>query len=196
MITQIEGKLVEKTPTYAVIDCAGVGYFLNISLNTFSLLPEGEKVKLYAHLHIVAREGTPILYGFIDTQERNLFKHLISVSGVGPGTARMVLSSLNPIEIRQAISNGDVAILQRVKGVSLKSAQRLIVDLKEKLSKESLSQGIELIAINNTREEALAALIMLGFGKLAAEKAVDKAIKNNDDELLVEQLIKEALKSL
>ncbi len=196
MITQIEGKLVEKTPTYAVIDCAGVGYFLNISLHTYTILPQGEKVKLFAHLHIVAREGTPILYGFADNQERNLFRHLISVSGIGPGTARMVLSSLNPRETMQAIANGDVALLQRIKGVSLKSAQRLIVDLKDKLSKESMLQGIDFIPINNTKEEALSALVMLGFGKIAAEKAVDKAIKNTEQELLVEQLIKEALKNL
>ncbi|HET6243215.1 MAG: Holliday junction branch migration protein RuvA [Bacteroidetes bacterium] len=196
MITHLEGKLVEKTPTYAVIDCGGVGYYLNISLNTFSVLTEGNRVKLFAHLHIVAREGTPILYGFADNEERNLFKNLISVSGIGPGTARMVLSSLNPREIIQAISNGDVTLLQRVKGVSLKSAQRLIVDLKDKLSKESLLQGIELTQTNNTRNEALSALVMLGFGKLAAEKAVDKAIKNSEHELLVEQLIKDALKSL
>ena len=196
MITQIEGKLVEKTPTYAVIDCGGVGYYLNISLHTFTILPDKERVKLFAHLHIVAREGTPVLYGFADMEERNLFKHLISVSGVGPGTARMVLSSLNPRETRQAISNGDVALLQRIKGISLKSAQRIIVDLKDKIAKESALQGEDLSKLSSVNEEALAALLMLGFGKSAAEKAILKAIKGNDKELLVEQLIKEALKNL
>jgi holliday junction DNA helicase RuvA len=195
MITHIEGTLLEKTPTYAVIDCNGVGYFLNISLNTYSNLPNTNKVKLLAHLAI--KEDAHTLYGFADEAERNLFRQLISVNGVGAGTARMMLSSLSPLEIQKAIVSGDVILLQRIKGIGLKSAQRIIIDLKDKLSKDSLIDlNLGATSGSKVREEALAALVMLGFAKPAAEKAVEKAIKSTEGELLVENLIKIALKNL
>jgi holliday junction DNA helicase RuvA len=196
MITHIEGLLVEKTPTYAVIDCNGVGYVLNISLNTYAKIPDNQKVKLFAHLSI--KEDAHTLFGFADNEERTVFKHLISVSGVGAGTARMILSSLTPREVQTAISSGNVALLQKIKGIGLKSAQRLIVDLRDKIAKDQLIND-ELPSAgsgNRVRNEAIAALVMLGFAKAAAEKAVDKTIKAASSELLVEQLIKEALKSL
>jgi holliday junction DNA helicase RuvA len=194
MITHIEGKLVEKTPTYAVIDCNGVGYILHISLNTFSKLPDAERVKLLAHFAV--KEDAHVLYGFADSSERDLFRHLISVSGVGAGTARMILSSLSPLEVKQAIVSGNVGLLQRIKGIGSKSAQRIIVDLKDKLAKEETPGAFAEVASSNVRDEALAALLMLGFARAAAEKAVDKAIKSSQAELSVEQLIKIALQNL
>jgi holliday junction DNA helicase RuvA len=195
MITHIEGKLIEKTPTYAVVDCSGVGYMLHISLNTFSKLPDTERVRLFAHLAV--REDAHTLYGFADNEERNLFRHLISVSGVGAGTARMILSSLTPREVQNAISSGNVPLLQKVKGIGLKSAQRIIIDLKDKVGKEEFTAGSSSVTPGNQqRDEAVAALVMLGFNKAAAEKAVEKTIKTSGTELMVEQLIKEALKSL
>jgi holliday junction DNA helicase RuvA len=194
MITHIEGRLVEKTPTYAVIDCGGVGYLLHISLNTFSKLPEGERIKLFAHLAV--REDAHLLYGFAEESERNLFRHLISVSGVGAGTARMILSSLTPSEVRNAILSGNVALLQRIKGIGGKSAQRIIIDLKDKIIKDAPEGDILNSPGSATRDEAIAALAMLGFAKAAAEKAVDKTIKAAEGQLSVEQLIKLALKNL
>jgi holliday junction DNA helicase RuvA len=196
MINHIEGLLVEKTPTYAVIDCNGVGYILNISLNTFAKIPDNQKVKLFSYLSI--KEDAHTLFGFADQEERNIFKHLISVSGVGAGTARMILSSLTPREVQSAISSGNVALLQKIKGIGLKSAQRIIVDLRDKISKEQLITDdlTSGTSGNKVREESIAALMMLGFAKPAAEKAVDKTIKTTSSELKVEQLIKEALKSL
>ena len=194
MITHIEGKLIEKTPTYAVIDCGGVGYLLHISLNTFSKLPVSGTCKIYSHLAI--REDAHTLYGFVDQEERHLFRHLISVSGVGASTARMILSSLHPAEVHQAILNGNVPLLQSVKGIGAKSAQRIIVDLKDKLAKEGVISGISLPLNNRIKDEALSALVMLGFAKNVAERAVDKVVKSEGDSLLVEQLIKLALKNL
>jgi Holliday junction DNA helicase RuvA len=194
MITHIEGRLVEKTPTYAVIDCGGVGYLLNISLNTFSKIGSSEKCKLYAHLAI--REDAHTLYGFADQEERTLFRHLISVSGVGAATARMILSSLSPTEIQQAITTGDVPTLKSIKGIGEKSAQRIIVDLKGKLGKEEFSSNFLTTSGNKSKEEALSALIMLGFAKNMAEKAIDKVLKTEGGMASVEQLIKLALKNL
>jgi len=194
MIHHIEGKLVEKTPTYAVIDCGGVGYQLNISLNTFSKLPDQEHCRLYAHLAI--REDAHVLYGFADKEERELFLELISVSGVGPGTARMILSSMAPAEVRQAIHTGDVSALKAVKGIGEKSAQRIIVDLKGKLGKEQQLPANFFPGDNKVRTEALTALVMLGFARNMAEKAIDKVLKAEGNVVSVEHLIKLALKNL
>lgn len=194
MFNHIEGRLAEKTPTYAVIDCGGVGYLLHISLNTFTKIGASEKCKLFAHLAI--REDAHVLYGFADQEERHLFRHLISVSGVGASTARMILSSLSPSEIQQAIMSGNVAQLKSIKGIGEKSAQRIIVDLKGKLGKDDMPMDFFAAANNTTREEALSALVMLGFAKNVAEKALDKVIKIEGTGATVEQLIKQALKNL
>jgi holliday junction DNA helicase RuvA len=194
MITHIEGRLTEKTPTYAIIDCGGVGYMLYISLNTYSKIMEGEKIKLFSHLSI--KEDAHVLYGFAEQSERNLFRQLISVSGVGAGTARMILSSLAPNEVVNAILSGNVALLQKIKGIGSKSAQRIIVDLKDKLAKESIDPDYAVSSGSTVRDEAISALVMLGFVKAAAEKAVDKTINNAQTQLVVEQLIRQALKNL
>ncbi|MGL5888584.1 MAG: Holliday junction branch migration protein RuvA [Bacteroidia bacterium] len=196
MYNHFEGRVTEKTPTYAVIDCSGVGYLLHISLNTYTKMGIGETFRLFAHLAV--REDAHVLYGFADEEERELFRHLISVSGVGPGTARMILSSLSSAEITGAILTGNVGVLKGVKGIGEKSAQRIIVDLKDKLGKADNSSGAAQIfaADNKLREEALSALVMLGFARNMAEKAVDKVLRAEGNVVSVEQLIKLALKNL
>lgn len=193
MIAQIKGKLIDKTPTYVVIDCGGVGYEIKISLNTFSQLGEGETCLLYTHF--VVREDAQLLYGFKETSERELFRLLISVSGVGSATAMMILSSLSPSETKQAILNNDVNTLKGVKGIGAKSAERIIIDLRDKIAKVDSGSTISLPSNNTVKDEALSALVMLGFGKNPAEKALNKLIKDGED-FTVEQLIKRALKSL
>lgn len=195
MYSHFEGRLTEKTPTYAVVECAGVGYLLHISLNTYSKLADAESAKLYAHLSI--REDAHVLFGFADEEERELFRQLISVSGVGPSTARMILSSMAPAEVTQAIHTGNVSALKAVKGIGEKSAQRIIVDLKGRFGKSDSSLAANFLQANNkTREEALTALVMLGFARNTAEKAVDKVYKTEGNVVSVEQLIKQALKNL
>ena len=197
MIAHINGQLVEKTPTYVVIDCGGVGYQLHISLNTFARLPETGVVKLLSHLSI--KEDAHVLFGFWDEQERGLFRLLISVNGVGPGTARMILSSLTPSELQTAILSGQVAVLKGVKGIGEKTAQRILIDLKDKVGKSEQAPTAfsTLLAHNKVKEEALSALVMLGFARNLAEKAVEKVLKAaGGEEPQVEQLIKQALKNL
>lgn len=193
MITQIRGKLVEKNPTYVVVDCAGVGYFLHISLNTFSSLPESEAVTLYTHLSI--REDAHTLFGFITKTEREIFKLLISVSGVGPSIARTMLSSMTSAEIQQAIASENVAVIQSVKGIGAKTAQRVIVDLKDKVMKTLDLDGISVQSNNTNKEEALSALEVLGFPRKQSEKVISNVLKENS-EASVENLIKLALKNL
>ena len=194
MITYLEGRLAEKTPTYAVMDCNGVGYLLHISLNTYTRLPDSERCKV--HTLLIIREDAHVLYGFADKQERQLFEQLISVSGIGAATARMMLSSLSPAELEQAIINGNVGLLKGIKGIGEKSAQRVIVDLRDKLAKQGPISEASMPFKSNIKDEALAALVMLGFAKNAAEKAVDKAMKTSEAEQSVEELIKQALKYL
>jgi Holliday junction DNA helicase RuvA len=195
MYNHFEGKLSVKTPTYAVIDCGGVGYQLNISLHTFSKIPDTGNCKLFAHLAV--REDALVLFGFADEEERELFRQLVSVSGVGPGTARMILSSMSPSEIVQAIHSGNVAALKSIKGIGEKSAQRIIIDLKGKFTSDISSvTSPAFTADNKMREEALSALVMLGFAKNVAEKAVDKALKSEGNAISVEHLLKLALKNL
>lgn len=193
MIAQIKGRLIEKTPTYVVIDCNGVGYELKISLNTYSKLGDSEVCLLYTHF--VVREDAQLLYGFKETSERELFRLLISVSGVGSATAMMILSSLSPNETKQAILNSDVVTLKGVKGIGAKSAERIIIDLRDKIAKVDSGTAISLPANNTVKEEALSALVMLGFGKNPAEKALNK-IMATKEELTVEELIKSTLKNL
>lgn len=194
MFEYISGKLVEKNPAYAIIDNQGVGYFIHISLNTFSALPDAENCKLYTHF--IVREDAQILYGFADDFERDVFRNLLNVSGVGASTARMILSALSPNEVIEAISRGDVALLKSVKGIGLKSAQRIIVDLKGKLDVSDDGNSILSLAHNSLKEEALSGLVVLGFSKQMAEKGIDKALRAHPEIERVEQLIKEVLKLL
>ncbi|WP_314288599.1 Holliday junction branch migration protein RuvA [Capnocytophaga sputigena] len=194
MITQLQGKLVEKNPTHVVIDCHGVGYFVNISLNTYSALPEGEAIKLYTYLQI--KEDAHTLYGFLTKAEREVFVLLLSVSGVGASTARTMLSSLTAAHVRSAIINGDVATIQAVKGIGAKTAQRVVLDLKDKMLKLQDFEEVSINTLNTNKEEALAALEVLGFVHKQAEKVVDTIVKSSSEELSVEEIIKQALKRL
>ncbi|MCH2490195.1 MAG: Holliday junction branch migration protein RuvA [Flavobacteriales bacterium] len=193
MITHIQGRLVEKNPTDVVIDCNGVGYFVNISLHTFSQLPTSENVKLFTHL--LVREDAHTLYGFMEPLEREIFRLLLSVSGVGASTARTMLSSLEPEQLKEAIASNDIATIQSVKGIGAKTAQRVILDLKDKILKVYGLTGISTVASNTNKNEALSALETLGFARKQAEKACDKIVKN-DPQASVETIIKQALKNL
>ncbi len=193
MIIRIEGKLIEKNPAYAVIDCNGVGYQLFITLNTYSEMPNEGNCVLHAS-HIV-REDANLLYGFHSKAEKQMFEFLISVSGVGAASANMILSAMNPEEVQVAIIEGDVGSLKGVKGIGMKTAERIIVDLRNKLSKEELP-SISTSEGNRFKDEALSALLMLGFSKSVAEKGLHKAMKENKDHESVEQLIKAVLKGI
>ncbi len=193
MISHIQGRLVEKNPTDVVIDCNGVGYFINISLHTFSNLPSGENVKLFTHL--IVREDAHILYGFSSVAERELFGLLISVSGVGPSTARTMLSSLVPDQIVDAIATNDLATIQSAKGIGAKTAQRLVLDLKDKILKVHGLSSISSGTSNTNKIEALSALETLGFARKQAEKVCDSIVKENPL-ASVEMIIKLALKNL
>jgi len=193
MITHLEGKLVEKNPTEVVIDCNGVGYFINISLHTFSEIPDKEHLKLYTYLQV--REDSHSLYGFSSKTEREIFKLLISVSGIGANTARTMLSSLTPDQVKEGIAGGDVSLIQSVKGIGIKTAQRVIIDLKDKVLKVYGIDELSLIPNNTHKDEALSALDVLGFNKKQSEKVVDKILQAQPD-AFVEQIIKEALKNL
>lgn len=193
MITHIRGRLVEKSPTAVVIDCNGVGYFIHISLHTFSQLKDDESIKLLTHLQI--KEDAHQLYGFATLMEREIFRLLISVSGIGTNTARTMLSSLTPKQIRESIAAEDVALIQSVKGIGLKTAQRVIIDLKDKILKIYDIDETLLISDNTNKDEALSALEVLGFAKKNSERVVVKIISNNPD-ASVELIIKEALKNL
>lgn len=194
MFAYIDGKLTFKCPAYIVVEAGGVGYHINISLNTYSSLADAERCKIYTWLHI--KEDAHTLYGFADEGERRLFLHLISVSGIGPNTGRMMLSSITPNEIQSAIISGDLPLIQRIKGIGVKSAQRLVLELQDKLKKEGTGSLIAAPLNNTVKEEALSALMMLGFAKAASEKAIDTAVKVGGQDLSVEQMIKLALKNL
>jgi Holliday junction DNA helicase RuvA len=198
MINHIEGRLQEKTPAYAIIDCNGVGYYLHITVNTYAKIGITEKCKLLTHVIVSQMDNSQNMYGFFDEQERSAFRHLISVSGVGAGTARVVLSSLSPSDIQQAVASGNVSVFRSIKGIGEKTAQRIIVDLSGKLDKTILLSGEGFkdgLIHNKNREEALKALITLGFAKNLSEKAVDKALSAKPD-LSVDQVVREALKNL
>lgn len=194
MIAHIQGKVTHRSPTYVVIDCHGVGYGLQISLHTYSLIGEATELRLLTHLSI--KEDSHILYGFAEEEERQLFLQLISVTGVGTNTARMILSSLKPAEIKQAILGGNWNLLKTIKGIGPKTAQRLVIDLQDKLKKVASPDQLLAPAYNNpVMEEALAALVMLGFSKAEAEKGLQK-IRQQNPESSVEQLVKLTLKTL
>ena len=193
MIDYIKGTITQVTPTFITIETGGIGYFINISVTTFSKLEGKNEFKIL--VHEVIREDTHQLFGFADSGERDIFRLLISVTGVGANTARMMLSSLSPGEIEKAILGSDVNILKSVKGIGLKTAQRIIVDLKDKLGKQAGSGEIFTFSDNTKREEALSALVMLGFAKSAVSKILDKIVRDEKN-LTVEDMIKRALKNL
>ncbi|MBX7093500.1 MAG: Holliday junction branch migration protein RuvA [Flavobacteriales bacterium] len=186
----VKGRMTEKNPAYVVIDCNGLGYFLHISLNTYTQLGNEENVLLFTHQ--VIREDAHILFGFKSKEERSVFRSLLNVSGVGASTARMVLSSMTPDEVQTAIGTGNVSAFQKIKGIGGKTAQRIIVDLSGKLEKLDLSAGNQGSAV---RQEALSALVTLGFDKSTAEKGIDKVLASQNN-LAVEELIKLALKNM
>lgn len=193
MYEYIEGKIAEINPAYVIIDCGGIGYFINISLTTFSQIQSKKEIKLFTHF--VVREDAQLLFGFQNKHEREIFRYLISVSGVGANTARMMLSSLTPNEIQKAIISDNVGLLKSIKGIGIKTAQRLIVELKDKLAKESLKEEIIFTKDNTIKDEALSALVMLGFNKIAVEKIINIIFTENPN-ITVEDLIKLALKRL
>tara|TARA_B100001540_G_scaffold317402_1_gene350428 strand:- start:3996 stop:4571 length:576 start_codon:yes stop_codon:yes gene_type:complete len=190
MISHINGRLIEKTPTYVVIDCNGVGYKLNISLQTYSAI-QTENCKLLTHLSI--KEDAHTLYGFYTSDERELFRQLISVSGVGPSTARMILSTYSSEEIVQYIISADVVAIQNVKGIGGKTSQRIIIDLKDKVGKGKEVSDLLFTQDNTIKEEALSALLALGFTKKVAEKKVDQVMKNHNGDITVEDLVRKSL---
>ena len=193
MITHIQGRLTEKNPTDVVIDCNGVGYQLNISLHTYSQIPDKEHLKLYTHYQV--REDSHTLYGFSSLTEREIFRLLISVSGIGASTARTMLSSLTPDQVKEAIASANVATIQSVKGIGSKTAQRVIIELKDKILKVYDIDETSLSGNNTNKDEALSALEVLGFAKKQSERVVDKIMADMQD-ASVEVIIKEALKNL
>ncbi len=191
MIEYLHGRLEEIAPTYAIIDVAGIGYYVNISLFTFEQIKGKKDVKIFVHQ--IIREDSFSLYGFASKDEREVFRHLISVSGIGAATARLMLSSLTPDEVRTAVVTGDVQLIKSVKGIGLKTAQRIIVDLKDKLDKSSTEAVI--VGGESSRSEAIEALVVLGFSRKTVEKAVAKVLSTNP-QASVEYIIKEAFKYL
>ena len=193
MIHHLNGKLIEKHPTHVVIECGGVGYFVNITLNTYAAIPDEEHLRIYTHLQI--REDAHTLFGFYSLAEREIFRLLISVSGVGSSTARTMLSSMTPAQVRDAIASEDVPTIKAVKGIGAKTAQRVILDLRDKVLKIYDLDEVSPESNNTNKEEALSALEVLGFARKSAEKVVDAALRQ-DPLLSVEGIIKSALKNL
>ena len=196
MFAYLKGTLAYQDPTHVVIDVNGIGYELKISLNTFSQIKGRDNIRLFTHFYV--KEDAQILFGFADETEKQIFLHLISINGVGPSTGLMVLSSLSPAEVEQAILRGDVSTIQAVKGIGAKIAQRIILELKDKLGKQTGSgdlANLPISAKHTIRNEALAALITLGINKAAAQKSIDKVLRQSGDDISLEELIKLALKA-
>lgn len=195
MIAYLKGKLVHKEPTHVIIEVNGIGYQVGISLHTFSEIKDREDIRLATYLHV--REDAQILYGFATESEKQMFQLLISVNGVGPNTALVVLSYLPPEELKSAIVHENAAALQAVKGIGGKTAQRLILELKDKVKRETLEEtpGIPGLARNTMRQEALTALVTLGIGKAQAEKSIDTLLKRTEGAITLEELVKQALKT-
>ncbi len=193
MITQIKGKLIEKSPTSLVVDCNGIGYEINISLNTFSQIPDGESIKLFTHLQV--KEDAHILFGFHTLIERSIFRLLISVSGIGTSIARTMLSSLKPEQIQRAIVNEDLQKIKGIKGIGLKTAQRVLIELKDKVKLLNGNDEIPSLESNTIKDEALSALEVLGYSRRSSENVIDNLIQSNPGSSL-EELIKDALNKL
>ncbi len=200
MYAYIEGNITHKSPTHVHLDVHGVGYFLNISLNTFSELENAEKMKLFTYLHV--KEDVLSLYGFSTSQEKEMFTHLLSVSGIGPNTARVVLSSMTAQQVANAILHENVAAFNKVKGIGPKTAKRVILDLKDKVAKLGLGQAENAAQIldnqsdNTLKSEAISALVVLGYNKKQVSQKIDSIMSNTQGNLKVEELIKEVLKQL
>lgn len=194
MIEFLEGIVIEKSPTHIVIQCGGIGYYCNISLHSYSQFADlGKQCKVYTHQ--VIREDAHLLYGFYSQTERNVFRQLISVNGIGSNTARMMLSSMSPKELVEAIVNQNISLLQSIKGIGAKTAQRVVIELKDKVDKNIEAGNIFIGAHNTNKEQALTALVHLGFSKPISDAALNKILKS-DSSLGVEDLIKQALKML
>ena len=193
MITQLQGRLIEKHPTHVVIDCQGVGYEVNISLNTYGQIGNEENIRLYTHLQI--REDAHTLYGFFQPVERSIFRLLISISGIGASIARTMLSSMTPVEIQQAIVQENLAAIKAVKGIGLKTAQRVLIELKDKIQTVAGMDEIRAFKSNTIKEETLSALEVLGYPRRQAEKVIDNILQSEPDSS-VEALIKQALNKL
>ena len=193
MITQLRGRLVEKSPTSVVIDCQGIGYLVNISLFTYGQLTDDENIQLYTHFQV--REDAHTLYGFSTDLERQLFRLLIGISGIGANTARTMLSSLSPSEIGQAIQSDQVNVIQSVKGIGAKTAQRVVIELRDKVQAVIADSGISAVSSNTNREEALSALVVLGYQTKSCVKILDELL-SMDAEMSVERLIRNALNKL
>jgi Holliday junction DNA helicase RuvA len=195
MITYVKGLITFKTPTYVIVEAGGIGYHINISLHTYALIEKLEHVKILTHYYI--KEDAHTLYGFAEEEERTLFVHLISVSGVGPATAQVMLSTMNPDEVRAAIIGENEAALRKVKGIGQKTAKQIILDLKSKLVKTGIEPTLPLAPADNTiRQEALSALLSLQVNKIQAQKALNKALQDNPAVKSVEDLVRLALKQL
>jgi len=194
MINHLNGKLIEKHPTHLIVECGGVGYFVNISLNTFEKIPSREAIKIFIHLSI--REDAHVLFGFAEESERVMFRQLISVSGIGPSTAVLILSALGPHQIKEALLNEEVSLLQTIKGIGGKTAQRMVVELKDKMEKDTKIQLNITGTQSSLKKEALAALQVLGFDRKRIEKTIDRIIKTNPEEVKVEMVIKQVLKAM
>ncbi|MEM6358548.1 MAG: Holliday junction branch migration protein RuvA [Bacteroidota bacterium] len=196
MIAYLKGKLVLKEPTHILLDVGGIGYHVNISLSTYSHLKDKENTLIHTYLHV--KEDSHTLYGFSDESEKGMFMHLISISGIGPSIGLMIQSSLSSKELKEAIANEEVKTIQSVKGVGAKTAQRVILELKDKIRKEGFETvGKEIVSTprNTVKSEALSALVTLGINKNAAEKSIDGILKNSGNTITLEELIKLALKN-
>jgi Holliday junction DNA helicase RuvA len=194
MINHLNGKLIEKHPSNLIVECGGVGYFVNISLNTFEKIPDKENVKIFIHLSI--RDDAHVLFGFSQESERVMFRQLISVSGIGPSTAIIILSALGPQQIKEALLNEEVALLQTIKGIGGKTAQRMVVELKDKMEKDTKIQLSITGSQSELKKEALAALLVLGFDRKRIEKTIDRIIKTLPENEKVETVIKNVLKAM
>lgn len=194
MINHLNGKLIEKHPTHLIVECGGVGYFVNISLNTFEKILNREAIKIFIHLSI--REDAHVLFGFAEESERVMFRQLISVSGIGPSTAVLILSALGPHQIKEALLNEEVSLLQTIKGIGGKTAQRMVVELKDKMEKDTKIQLSITGTQSGLKKEALAALQVLGFDRKRIEKTIDRVIKTSPEDVKVETVIKQVLKAM
>jgi len=195
MIAYIKGPITFKSPTYIIVEAGGVGYHINLSLHTYSKIEALSETKIHTYLHV--KEDSHTLYGFAEEPERSMFVALISVSGIGPNTARILLSSMSPEEVRAAIIGENVMAFKKVKGVGPKTAKRIILDLKDKIMKEGIDVSTSIAIIDNTsRDEALSALVALGFQRIKVQKVLNAVLKQSDQAYTVEELIKQALKQL
>jgi len=194
MINHLNGKLIEKHPSHLIVECGGVGYFVNISLNTFEKIPNNEAIKIFIHLAI--REDAHVMYGFAEESERVMFRQLVSVSGIGPSTAVLILSALGPHQIKEALLNEEVSLLQTIKGIGGKTAQRMVIELKDKMEKDTKIQLTITGSQSELKKEALAALQVLGFERRRIEKTIDRVIKTLPEDVKVEMVIKNVLKAM